>query len=474
MRLFPLFLLNAALASAACVAAPEIQREIDRLPALSDSSLTLEQRMAPRRALAERYPEEYFAQLAAMPQLTYSASQDWNAFLARYRAMRDRDAGDLLEAQMLGLVSDPHASELAEAVLKRQPDTPAAHLLLLRWAAQGATSSAAERHFREYRRLCPASAAPFAYLHGIEDAALLKTSLDAAHGLLLTRSDPEAIAAWRDILDVMRINGDARLRTDALFLRSRNLYSREDWMSLMTAAYLYTKDDEARVSLRTEAAKALPDSNFAVQAALEQWSATHAGPADRSGMAQYQKERTQALYGFWDSHPNSTAALQQLASGEAFGVLSDEQVTRVIEARRKMAAEHPELPMLGNPAQLNLSDARILVAHKMRLAEVPALIEAVLRAANSPQTSTAPPSANVGSLQMRFQAKQILAECYLAQNDRQQAKATVLEMRADLDALKNASTANTMFGQIYTSLDSAYRDLAKRAGVEMPAEVAKP
>jgi len=258
MRLFPLFLLNAALASAACVAAPEIQREIDRLPALSDSSLTLEQRMAPRRALAERYPEEYFAQLAAMPQLTYSASQDWNAFLARYRAMRDRDAGDLLEAQMLGLVSDPHASELAEAVLKRQPDTPAAHLLLLRWAAQGATSSAAERHFREYRRLCPASAAPFAYLHGIEDAALLKTSLDAAHGLLLTRSDPEAIAAWRDILDVMRINCDARLRTDALFLRSRNLYSREDWMSLMTAAYLYTKDDEARVSLRTEAAKALP------------------------------------------------------------------------------------------------------------------------------------------------------------------------------------------------------------------------
>lgn len=469
MKLIPLLLCNAALVSAGCMVAPDIQKEIDQLPLLSDASLTLEQRMAPRRALAERHPEDYFAQLAAMPLFAYNASQDWNVFLGRYRAMADRDAGDLLEAQMWVSVSDPRGVELAEAVWKRHPDSAAAHLLLLRSGAQnGAASNTVEQHFREYRRLCPASAAPFAYLHAVQDPAFLKTSLDAAHGMLLARSDPEAIAAWRDVFDVMHINGDLRLRTDAALLRTRNLYGRGDWMGLMSTAYLYTRDDEARAALRADAAKALPDSSYGVQAALEQWQAAHLAPADRSALDQYQKERAEFLYGFWQSHPNSAAALQQLAITDLFTALSDEKVERVIEARRKMAAERPDLTM--GTSQTSLSDARVFVARKMRLEEVPGLVEAALRASDeqqrSPVARPGPPAASIGPIQMRLQARQILAECYLLQNNTEKAKAAVLDMRADLDALKNVSSSNPMFEQYYAAQDRAYRDLAKRAGVE--------
>ncbi len=469
MRLFPLLLCTAAVASAACVAAPEIQKEIDRLPLLSDSSLTLEQRMAPRRTLADRYPEDYFAQSAAMPRVVPASSADWNALLARYRAMRDRDAGDLLEAQMRLSAPDPSGAELAQAVLKRQPDSPIPHLLLLRSDGQrGLASKAAEDHFREYRRLCPTSAAPFAYLHAAQDPELLKRSLDAAHGILLTRFDPEAIAAWRDIIDVMRLSGDARLRTDVLFLRSRNLYDRDDWMSVMTTAYLYTHDDKARDALLTAAAKALPESRYGVQAALEQWNAAHPATTDPAARARRQQELGEFLYGFWQSHPNSAAAVQQLAGVEAFGTLSNEQVERVIDARRKMAAERPDLSM--SPAQLDLSDARVFVARKMRLAEVPGLIESALRAADEQQRSLAvrpnSPLASIGPIQARLQARQVLAESYLLQNNSEKAKAALLEMRADLDALKSAAASNSMFEQYYAAQERAYHDMAQRAGME--------
>ncbi|MBZ5586339.1 MAG: hypothetical protein LAQ30_29965, partial [Acidobacteriia bacterium] len=279
MRFLFLPLWSASLSLAAVCGPPAAaQREIDALPGFWNSSLPYEQKMAPRRALAAQYPEDYFAQVAAM-RPPHEDSQ-WERNLAHYRAMKDRDAGELLEARLmfLGQGQNPRVTALIQAVVDRRPDLPAARLLMLQTAWRSQAYEQAEAQFREYRQLCPAGIAAFGFLRAVQDNAVWKPALDQAHRLLIGRTDPEAIEVWGEVLTAERVGSDNRTETDLAQLRELALYDRDDWANLLLMHMAYQGDSSGRDALRAELVKRRPDSRWAVEAAVAEWDRTHPHP----------------------------------------------------------------------------------------------------------------------------------------------------------------------------------------------------
>ena len=92
---------------------------------------------------------------------------------------------------------------------------------------------------------------------------------------LTGRTDPAAMGQWNGILAEMHLSKDPELKGVVQSLRALNLYDNESWIDLVNTGYAYVGDTEGARQFRTELARHLPDSSWAVEAAITQWESTH-------------------------------------------------------------------------------------------------------------------------------------------------------------------------------------------------------
>ena len=175
----------------ACSLSPEMEREFSALPSMSDLSLSWDGRYAPRRDLAKKYPEDWSLQFKLQqPILQHSdLRREWDLALAHYRALPDRQLGELLEARLLSPIYPKKSREVIEKVLTEAPDSPWTHLAALEWAAdkRSGDGALAAREFEESRARCPEDLQAFQYLGSVRDAQKLRSHVRVLRNAIETR-----------------------------------------------------------------------------------------------------------------------------------------------------------------------------------------------------------------------------------------------------------------------------------------------
>jgi hypothetical protein len=109
---------------------------------------------------------------------------------------------------------------------------------------------------------------PFA---AIADPRARVEAIRNARKQLTGRTDVAAMAQWSTILAEMNLAKDPELKDLVQSLRALNLYDNESWNSLVIVGYTYLGASESAQEFRSELARRRPDSNWAIQAAIQQW-----------------------------------------------------------------------------------------------------------------------------------------------------------------------------------------------------------
>ncbi len=236
-----------------CEASPAVRAALEALPAG-------EQRWDPLRKLAGDYPFDPFVQARFQDALRERKDPgEWDAALARYRAVNDAILGPFLEGRLLLDADAVQSERLLLETVRRAPQFPWAHLALVEWMETDGRRDVgrAETHMREFRRLCPASLAAFRHYRNIEYAEMLREADRALRGVLARRVDPEAASMWPVAWDLLlRITPPERLpvvrqqiRADLMRLRFLNQVDRPEWVAAMRYGYRLIEDAAGLESL---------------------------------------------------------------------------------------------------------------------------------------------------------------------------------------------------------------------------------
>src|SRR5579859_4774173 len=186
----------------ACSLTPEVEKEYLALPSMSDLSLSWEERYAPRRDLAKKYPDDWPLQFMLQRPIVNGLATDreFDLALPYYRSLQDRLLGELLEARFLSSIYRKKSRAALDHVLAQAGDSPWSHLVALEWAAdrRSGDPALAAQEFEEFRQRCPGSLLAFRYLGSVRDpqklsghVAALRKALETAKKRGLDASEVE-------------------------------------------------------------------------------------------------------------------------------------------------------------------------------------------------------------------------------------------------------------------------------------------
>ena len=284
---------------------------------------------------------------------------------------------------------------------------------------------------------------------------------------LSTRTDAAAIAQWYDILAKMHLSKDPDLKGVIQGLRALNLYDNESWINLVFLGYAYLGASESGREFRNELERRRPDSNWAIQAAIQQWEEEHKPRSTaQAGFTEWAIARLAFLKGLHEERPHSEAATREYllaALPYESRLLTDDALAvadLTLEAGRVL------------PYDPRFQVARIYLDHHVRLEEVPRLLnegvhQVQLRLRDRLANSKYAEVANREIVLVQLQAHIDLAEYWLQKNELERARSAVRQAGGDLTRLAPASDGPRNWSKIIKSDQELWLSLAKRAGVEV-------
>jgi thiol-disulfide isomerase/thioredoxin len=301
----------------------------------------------------------------------------------------------------------------------------------------------------------------------IDDPRARAEAVRGARKQLTGRTDPAAMAQWNSILAEMHLSKDAEIKDVVQSLRALNLYDNASWISVVNMGYAYMGDSEGASQFRTELARQLPDSSWAVQAAIQQWESTHR-PRDttQSGFTEWGLERVEFLKLLHEQKPHSDAATReylQAALPYESHLLTDEALA-VADLALKASRVLPYDP--------RFEVAQIYLDHHARLDEVPRLSNEVVQSLQSNfrdrlASGKDAESANQQVVWAQLRAHSDLAEYWLQKGDIEQARIAAGQAGADLTRLAPAADEPTNRRTIFETEQKLWLSLAKRVGSEI-------
>jgi hypothetical protein len=189
-----------------CGPAPAVKLALDGLPqqtpALTDWQFH-EQRAAAIQALLRQYPGDVFVQKAYIGSM-YGRS-DKEKVIVEYKARHDQNPDNAQLACLYGLTllgrQSPEAIKLFSAALKEDPKFPWPHLPLVTIYSSPVFLDKEQRvaHLKSFLDACPASMDGYEPLTRMDDKDLLRPYAVQLRTLLESRSDPDAVGAYRTL-----------------------------------------------------------------------------------------------------------------------------------------------------------------------------------------------------------------------------------------------------------------------------------
>jgi hypothetical protein len=174
----------------------------EQTPALTDWEFH-EQRAASIQALLRQYPGDVFVQKAYIGSM--GGRSDRDKVIAEYKARHEQNRDNAQLAFLFGLTllgrQSPEAIKLFTGALQKDPNLPWPHLELVSIYSSAVFLDKEQRvaHLRAFLDACPAALDGYEPLTRIDDKDLQITYAAKLRTTLASRSDPEAVGAYRTL-----------------------------------------------------------------------------------------------------------------------------------------------------------------------------------------------------------------------------------------------------------------------------------
>src|ERR1039458_467668 len=299
----------------------------------------------------------------------------------------------------------------------------------------------------------------------IADLGARAEAIRDARRQLTGRTDMAAMAQWSTILAEMHLSKDPELKGVVQSLRALNLYDNESWNNLVIVGYTYVGASETAREFRNELARRRPDSNWAIQAAIQQWESTHKPHSTgEAGFTDWAIARVEFLRVLHEDRPQSEAATIEYLDAALHNQsrLPTGQALEVADLTLRAGRIFPY-----NPIQV----ARIYLDHHVRLDDVPRLLsegvqQVLFRFRNQLANARDAEAANREVVRVQLRAHSYLAEYWLQKNDMEQARSAVRQAGGDLTRLAPTPDGPQNSRAIFEDDQKVWLKLAKRVGVE--------
>jgi hypothetical protein len=276
-----------------CGPAPAVKAALDQLPqqtpALTDWQFH-EQYAAALQALLRQYPEDVFVQRAYINSMDSRSDKD--KVIAEYKARYERNPDNPQSAYLYGLTlvgrQSPEAIKLFSAALKADPKFPWPHLQLLTIYSSPVflNKEQSATHLRAFLDACPASLDGYEALTRMDDKDLLRPYTTPLRTMLASRSDAEAVGAYRTLWSLEFKAHPAsdyealrrQVGQDLERLRQLKLEDKRQWYEALEDGYKLANDQKQSDWAQEQAQTRFPRPYEL--AAMTKWAKDHHWPGE--------------------------------------------------------------------------------------------------------------------------------------------------------------------------------------------------
>ncbi|HKW96480.1 MAG TPA: TlpA disulfide reductase family protein [Bryobacteraceae bacterium] len=481
-----------------------MEREFSALPSMSDLSLSWEQRYAPRRDLANRYPQDWSLQFKLQqPILQHSElRREWDLALAHYRALADRQLGELLEARLLSQLYPKKSRQVIERVLAEVPDSPWTHLAALEWAAdrQNGDPALAAQEFEAFHRRCPGDVRVYQYLGFVRDPQKLRGHVTELRNAIETRKkqgfDEYDVGLFRTAWTWELVTyGERRLddykravRADLEFLHKHLNPDSATWVFMVSFGYKDVLQDATPIkAIDDEVLSRAPNGQAAWEIRKARWeeqnpapkaSAPQPGqPLPREEMAAeeaYAKLRNEFMVSLIEQFRDTPDAADEAAEIMTAQDLPDSTFEWLADLVLSKAERLPDHGTSSPPVQIQVAEE--YVRRKVRLDRVPELVQRGLAQAEDQEKYYRETEAFArmtrvygrdDSVQRR--AREILIRHAIVTQQKERAITMLSEWQRELDRSKPAEKTGRAARE-WQSRQMNYSMLAREAGLQVPMD----
>jgi hypothetical protein len=326
-----------------CGPAPAVKAVLDQLPqqtpALTDWQFH-EQSAAALQALLRQYPEDVFVQRAYINSM--GGRSDKDKVIADYKARHEQSPDNPQLAYLYGMTlvgrQSPESIKLFSAALKADPKFPWPHLPLVTIYSSPVflNKEQSAAHLRAFLDACPASLDGYQSLTRMDDKDLLRPYATQLRTLLASRSDPDAVGAYRTLWS-LEFKAHPASEYDALRrqvgrdlerLRQLKLEDKRQWYEALEDGYKLVNDQKQSDWAAEQHMVRFP-SPYELAAAWKWWKDHHwpgedAPPAEKRAFysdllqqtGQWVKEHPNTFFNFWPSRLDAMEELEDVAAAD--------------------------------------------------------------------------------------------------------------------------------------------------------------
>ena len=485
----------------ACSLSPEMEEEFLALPSMSDLSLSWEERYAPRRDLARTHPHDWSLQFKLQqPILQHSElRREWDQAQEHYRALPDRQLGELLEARLLSPLYPKKSREVIDRMLTEAQDSPWTHLAALEWAAdrRSGDPALAAREFEEFRARCPGDLQAFQYLGSLRDPQKLRGHVTALRDAIETRKkqgfDDSEVELFRTVWTWERVTyGESGIeeyrravRADVEFLHRHLNPDSASWVYMVSSGYTdILKDPTPVKGIDDEVLHRAPHGHSAWWIRKARWEEEH--PTPKSSPPQpgqptppeeveaeeaYGKLRTEFMLSLIEQFRGTPDAAYEAADIMTAPGLPDGAFEWLADLVLSNAERLPEQSTSSPPRQIQVAEE--YVRRKIRLDRVPDLVQRGLEQAENQEKYYRETEAFARATRdygrddsVQRQAREILIRHAIVTQKKEQALTLLSEFRHELDQSKPAEKTGRAARE-WQNKQMSYSMLAREAGLKV-------
>ncbi|MGA3018314.1 MAG: TlpA disulfide reductase family protein [Bryobacteraceae bacterium] len=308
----------------ACAVAPSLAPELTKaIAAAADPQLPFAARLAPLRALLDRYPADPFVNRAYLARFGgYNVRPLHDAELPRYESLHRDHPDDPAARYLFALATDrrnpKRAIDTLEKVLQESP-SPWPHLLLvfLYGSIKPVDPEKALAHLRQFSQACPETLDREALqtVAAGGDDALKRQTAERLRRELAGHADWSALQAWPVLWEIefqitpvaRHEEVRARVRQDVAALRQATTDFIDSKLDVIRRGCILANDKEGRRQIAAELERVAPASAATADAVIEEWDDQNPYP-DRSAAfvehTAYAERKWQAAKAWIDRWPN--------------------------------------------------------------------------------------------------------------------------------------------------------------------------
>ncbi len=480
-----------------CSLSAPAEKAVAALPSLNDLSLSWEERIAPRRALAERHPDNWPLQFLVQDAIRrhFHIGREWDRALAFYRRLPDRVLGELLEARLIGSFHRKRSRDILDRLLQTAPNSPWVRLTAAEWAANpiGRDPAFGATHLEEFRRLCPDNPRAFLLLDLVRDAEKLSRHVQDLRSLLQSKkrgtiAEADLLlfrAAWPWEKAAAAASGEAEfqrtVRSDLAAIRALKLYHSADWYTVLRLGYEQMLKNPALLEpLREEIVRNAPKGQLAWWIDEERNRSQPPQGAPREEYERWRAAEEAALRDRlqrFDGQPFTRFSIHRILY-DPNGKIENAEVERLADLALRLQERYPDQGSSWPPVQMLI--AEVYAKRKVRLDRVPALVQQGLEEVEYQEKhrrdSDAIPNRPGGGLMdtiamTHSRAREVRLRHALATGETEKANAMLADFRRTLEQSKPANDA-AQSAAMWRRDHSTYLELAKLAGLT-PSPVAE-